>query len=57
MQKGFDSAESGGWLTLDAVEAMNAFQQEMAGEAEQAGLTSDGDVVAAVKHLRGQENK
>ena len=39
-----------------AVYALQKFQEEMAGEAERTGLTSDADVAALVEELR-QENQ
>lgn len=38
-----------------AVYAMQVLQQQMAGEAERAGLTSDEDVNALVNELRSEE--
>ena len=39
-------------LVNSAVYAMQVFQNEMAGEAERTGLTSDEDVMALVKEIR-----
>ena len=41
-------------IVNSAVYAMQVLQQEMAGEAERAGLTSDDDVMALVKELRNE---
>lgn len=38
-----------------AVYAMQMLQQEMAGEAERTGLTSEEDVMALVKELRNED--
>ena len=38
-----------------AVYAMQMLQQEMAGEAERTGLTSEEDVIALVKELRNED--
>lgn len=38
-----------------AVYAMQVLQQQMAGEAERAGLSSDEDVTALVNELRSEE--
>lgn len=38
-----------------AVYAMQVLQQQMAGEGERAGLTSDEDVAALVSELRSEE--
>ena len=38
-----------------AVYAMQTLQQEMAGEAERAGLTSEEDIMALVKELRTED--
>ena len=40
-----------------AVYAMQALQQEMTGEAERTGLTSEEDVMALVKELRSEDEK
>lgn len=42
-------------IVNSAVYAMQMLQQEMAGEAERTGLTSDDDVVALVKELRSED--
>ena len=42
-------------IVNSAVYAMQVLQQEMAGEAERAGLTSDDDVMALVKDLRNED--
>ena len=42
-------------IVNSAVYAMQVLQQEMAGEAERAGLTSDDDVMAFVKELRNED--
>ncbi|MBC8545206.1 AbrB/MazE/SpoVT family DNA-binding domain-containing protein [Bianquea renquensis] len=42
-------------IVNSAVYAMQVLQQEMAGEAERAGLTSDDDVMALVKELRNED--
>ena len=42
-------------IVNSAVYAMQMLQQEMAGEAERTGLTSDEDVMALVKELRNIE--
>lgn len=38
-----------------AVYAMQMLQNEMAGEAERTGLTSDDDVLALIKELRNED--
>ena len=40
---------------ISSVYAMQILQGEMAGEAENAGLTSDDDVVSLVKALRNED--
>lgn len=40
-----------------AVHAMQVLQQEMTGEAERTGLTSEEDVMALVKELRSEDEK
>ena len=40
-----------------AVYAMQVLQQEMTGEAERTGLTSEEDVMALVKELRSEDEK
>ena len=42
-------------IVNSAVYAMQVLQQEMAGEAERAGLTSDEDIMAMVKELRDED--
>lgn len=42
-------------IVNSAVYAMQVLQQEMAGEAECAGLVSEDDVVALVKELRDEK--
>lgn len=42
-------------IVNSAVYAMQMLQDEMTGEAEQAGLTSDDDVMALVKELRNED--
>ncbi len=44
-------------IVNSAVYAMQAFQREMAGEAERAGLTKDEDVIALVKELRNKSER
>lgn len=39
-----------------AIYAMQVFQNEMAGEAERTGLTSEEDIIALVKSLRDKDN-
>lgn len=43
-------------IVNSAVYAMQMLQEEMTGYAEQAGLTSDDDVIALVKELRNPTN-
>ena len=43
-------------IANSAVYAMQQLQQDMAGEAERAGLISEDDVLALVKELRTHEN-
>ncbi len=43
-------------MVNSAIYAMQVLQQEMAGEAEQSGLT-DEDVTALVKELRSEDEK
>lgn len=43
-------------IVNSAVYAMQLLQNEMAGEADRAGLTSDDDVMALVKELRNEDN-
>ena len=42
-------------LVNSAVYAMQMLQQEMAGEAERTGLSSDGDVASLVRELRDED--
>ena len=42
-------------IVNSAVYAMQVLQQEMAGEAERASLTSDEDIMAMVKELRDDD--
>lgn len=42
-------------IVNSAVYAMQMLQNEMAGEAERAGLTSDDDVISLVKELRKED--
>lgn len=42
-------------IVNSAVYAMQVLQNEMAGEAERAGLTSDEDVLALVRELRHED--
>ena len=42
-------------IVNSAVYAMQMLQGEMAGEAEQSGLTSDDDIIAFVKELRNED--
>lgn len=44
-------------IVNSAVYAMQVLQQEMEKDAEQAGLHSEGDVIALVKELRDEEEK
>ena len=44
-------------IVNSAVYAMQVLQQEMAGEAERTGLTSEEDVAALVKELRNEDEK
>ena len=44
-------------IVNSAVYAMQVLQQEMAGEAERTGLTSEDDVTALVKELRNEDEK
>ena len=44
-------------IVNSAVYAMQMLQQEMAGEAERTGLTSEDDVMALVKELRNEDEK
>ena len=44
-------------IVNSAVYAMQVLQQEMAGEAERTGLTSEDDVMALVKELRNEDEK
>ena len=40
-----------------AVYAMQMLQQEMSGEAERTGLTSEDDIMALVRELRNEDEK
>lgn len=42
-------------IVNSAVYAMQMLQNEMAGEAERTGLTSDDDVLALIKELRNED--
>lgn len=42
-------------IVNSAVYAMQMLQQEMAGEAERVGLTSDDDVMVLVKEVRDED--
>lgn len=44
-------------LINSAVYAMQLLQQEMCGEARQAGLSSDDDVMALVRELRDEDSR
>lgn len=44
-------------IVNSAVYAMQVLQQEMAGEAERTGLTSEDDVMALVKEFRNEDEK
>ena len=44
-------------IVNSAVYAMQMLQQEMAGEAERTGLTSEDDVMALVRELRNEDEK
>ena len=44
-------------MVKSAVYAMQMLQQEMAGEAERAGLTSEDDIMALVRELRDEDEK
>ena len=44
-------------MVNSAVYAMQVLQQEMTGEAERTGLTSEEDVMALVKELRSEDEK
>ena len=44
-------------IVNSAVYAMQMLQQEMAGEAERTGLTSEDDVMELVKELRNEDEK
>ena len=44
-------------IVNSAVYAMQVLQQEMAGEAQRTGLTSEDDVMALVKELRNEDEK
>lgn len=42
-------------IVNSAVYAMQVLQEEMAGEAERTGLTSDSDIMSLVKELRNED--
>ena len=42
-------------IVNSAVYAMQLLQQEMAGETERAGLTSEDDITALVKEMRNED--
>ena len=42
-------------IVNSAVYAMQILQQDMAGEAERTGLTSEDDIMALVKELRNED--
>ena len=42
-------------IVNSAVYAMQVLQQEMAGEAERAGIASDDDVLALIKEMRNED--
>ena len=44
-------------IVNSAVYAMQMLQQEMAGEAERTGMTSEDDVMELVKELRNEDEK
>lgn len=44
-------------IVNSAVYAMQMLQQEMTGEAERTGLTSEDDVTALIKELRNENEK
>ena len=44
-------------IVNSAVYAMQVLQQEMAGEAERTGLTSEDDIMALVRELRDEDEK
>ena len=44
-------------IVNSAVYAMQVLQQEMVGEAERTGLTSEDDVMALVNELRNEDEK
>ncbi|MDO4289333.1 MAG: AbrB/MazE/SpoVT family DNA-binding domain-containing protein [Eubacterium sp.] len=44
-------------IVNSAVYAMQVLEQEMAGEAERTGLTSEDDVMVLVKELRNEDEK
>lgn len=43
-------------IVNSAVYAMQMLQQEMAGEAQRAGLMNDDDVMALIKELRNEDD-
>ena len=42
-------------IVNSAIYAMQVLQQEMAGEAERAGIASDDDVMALIKEMRDED--
>lgn len=44
-------------IVNSAVYALQALQQEMAGEAERIGLNSEDDVIALVRESRNEDEK
>lgn len=44
-------------IVNSAVYTMQMLQQEMAGEAERTGLTSEDDVMALVRELRNEDER
>lgn len=44
-------------IVNSAVYAMQVLQQEMAGEAERTGLTSEDDIMTLVKELRNEDEQ
>lgn len=44
-------------IVNSAIYAMQALQNEMRGEAERTGLTSDDDIMALVKELRDEDHR
>ncbi len=43
-------------MVNSAIYAMQILQQEMKGEAEKAGLSSDEDIISFIEELRNDEN-